>query len=476
MGKTLAKIPRSLILIVALGLLLRLINLDQSFWLDEASQAQMSSWSASRIWSGRSGDFHPPLFYLLAHLFLQVGKSEVWLRTLPLIFGVLNIVLVYKLGQKILSKQKISIFGHTIKLDLLAAFFLAINPFHIYYSQEFRSYSLLALLGTWSMYLLFTQNYFWLALANAALIYTHYSSAFIILAQITYLIFYKRTDLKAFFKNSLITFLLYLPWIPQLSAQLSVGTDIDSFFPGWKSLLSVSGFKIVPLTFFKLVAGRINFISGYIYFAYIIFVLGVVFASFRFAKTNRNFLFNWTLVPVLSMILFSLVFPQNQPFRVIFILPGLIYLFVEACVRFPKLFITLFIYIFLVGNASYFTRPRLQREQWRQAIDFLQSQSSQSTSIVVKFSDRFSPFYWYNKNLPVTAAVPNFPARPQEVSASMRQLVEGGVKTVYVLDYLGELTDPNREVDQILLDTGFTKERIFNFEGVGLIHQFDKKL
>jgi uncharacterized membrane protein len=476
MGKTLAKIPRSLVLVLVLGLLLRLVNLGQSFWLDEASQAQMSSWPISRIWSDRSGDFHPPLFYILAHIWLQFGQSEVWLRTLPLLFGLLNIGVVYLLGRKILPKQKTSLFKKTVGSEELAAFFLAINPFHIYYSQEFRSYSLLSLLGTMSMYFLFTRNFLWLSLTNATLIYTHYSSFFIILAQVTYLLFYKRGDLKPFFRNSIISLLLFLPWIPQLLSQLSVGVDIDSFFPGWRSLLSVSGFKILPLTFFKLVAGRINFLSGYIYFAYIIFVLGSVFASFRFAKQNRNFLFNWTLVPVLSMIVFSLVFPQNQPFRVIYILPGLIFLFVDACIRFPKLFVTLFIYIFLVGDLSYFTRPRLQREQWRQTIDFLQANRSENSMVVVKFSDRFSPFYWYKKDLPVLAAVPRFPARPEEVSASMRPLITRNTQTVYVLDYLGELTDPDREVDQILLDTGYVKMRIYNFEGVGLVHQFEKKI
>ena len=39
-----------LILILVLGLVLRLMKLDQSFWLDEASQAQMSSLPVQQIW------------------------------------------------------------------------------------------------------------------------------------------------------------------------------------------------------------------------------------------------------------------------------------------------------------------------------------------------------------------------------------------------------------------------------------------
>ena len=53
-----------------------------------------------------------------------------------------------------------------------------------------------------------------------------------------------------------------------------------------------------------------------------------------------------------------------------------------AAVRFPKTFVTLVVYISIVGNVLYFTRPRLQREQWRQAIDFLRQQN---ITVVVKF-------------------------------------------------------------------------------------------
>ena len=133
------------------------------------------------------------------------------------------------------------------------------------------------------------------------------------------------------------------------------------------------------------------------------------------------------------------------------------------------------IYIALVGNLAYFTRPRLQREQWRQTIEFLAGRNSGTTSFVVKFPDKFSPFYWYNPRLPVIASVPVFPARPAQVASSLSSLPSQGIKTVYVLDYLGDLTDPNREVDRAITDLGYIKEKTFNFEGVGFIHHYIKK-
>ena len=103
MDQAVAKISESLLLIIILGFGLRLINLGQSFWLDEASQAVMSSQSVASIWSGRSGDFHPPLYYLFVHSWEFFGRSEAWLRLPSVLFGVANLYLVYLLANRLLT-------------------------------------------------------------------------------------------------------------------------------------------------------------------------------------------------------------------------------------------------------------------------------------------------------------------------------------------------------------------------------------
>ena len=468
MAKT--KFTRDLIFIVVLGLTLRLINIGQSFWLDEASQAQMSSLSLFQIWSGRAGDFHPPLFYFLSHYWQLISKTETWLRLPSVIFGLINVFLVYIFAKKLFPEQKIKFGRWLVKIETVAGLLLAINPYSIYYSQEYRSYSLLGLLGTWSMYLLFTQNYFWLTIANIFLVYTHYSSVFLILTQLVFVTIYQKQNLSKYLNTLVFTFIIYLPWIPQLFRQIQSGINIDSYLPGWRQLLSVSAIKILPLTLFKQVAGRITFISAPIYLIYFILVLTVIFLIFRFADKHRNFLFTWVILPIFIMILTSGLFPQNQPFRVIYILSGLILIFTQAIVRFPKLFLTLLIYIALVGNLAYFTRPRLQREQWRQALVSIQSEMSASDLVVVKFSDKFSTINWYAPNLPVLAAVPSFPAKPEEVAHSLYSLSQSDTRQIYLLDYLGDLTDPKREVDLALTNLGYIQQKTYDFPGVGFIH------
>lgn len=457
-----AKEKYSLIGILILGILLRLVNLNQSLWLDEAAQAVLSRGSLAFIWAGRMGDFHPPLFYFLAHFWQLLGTSDIWLRLLPVFFGVLTIPVIYLLARSLLPDFKPA--GH------LSAFFLAIAPFHIYYSQEYRSYSLLCLLGSLSLLLLIRRRYIWLALVNAALLYTHYSSVFLVLSQLVYILFLSRRDLKPYLAGLLVSLLLYLPWLPHLFVQLNSGINIDSYLPGWKSVLSVAPLKALPLILFKLVAGRINLLPNYIYYLYIVFVLGFTFFSLLLFRSKRPLLLVWLFVPIFSMLLISLVLPQNQPFRVIYILPALLLVFVSACRRFPKLIFTLVLYISLVGNFLYFTRPRLQREEWRQALSFI---SSRPAPLLVKFSDKFAPITWYAPRLEIIPVLQSFPARSDQVSAVLSSRLSG-LHQIYLMNYLTDLTDPHRLIDSTLVSQNWSLEKTYNFEGVGFISAYVK--
>ena len=59
-------LPFFLIVILFLALILRLVNLDQSFWLDEAAQVIESSRPLNQQFN-LAADFHPPLYHLFLH-------------------------------------------------------------------------------------------------------------------------------------------------------------------------------------------------------------------------------------------------------------------------------------------------------------------------------------------------------------------------------------------------------------------------
>ena len=128
------------ILLLASGL--RFYGLSmQSMWNDE-----LNSWGIATAGSGLSGvlehipregvGVHPPGYYLVLHVTTQfLGESEWALRFPSAVAGVLSVLVVYLLGQKLYSWRE----------GLISALMMAVLWTPIYYSQEARMYSLLLL-------------------------------------------------------------------------------------------------------------------------------------------------------------------------------------------------------------------------------------------------------------------------------------------------------------------------------------------
>src|SRR5512141_1083507 len=135
-----------LLLILILATALRWYRIDgQSFWNDEGNSARIAERSLQLITEAAAGDIHPPLYYYLLHFWRDVfGSSEIALRSLSALLGVLLVGLTFLIGHKVFSAG----------VGLLAAFVAAINPFQIYYSQEARMYMLLAVIGAAATFLL----------------------------------------------------------------------------------------------------------------------------------------------------------------------------------------------------------------------------------------------------------------------------------------------------------------------------------
>ena len=173
------RLGRWLLGLTLLALLVRLFRIEVwSFWEDEVFTLR----EISRTW----GDLlsfqrnHYPLFPLLEKAFLPFlpGAGEGSYRLLASLFGVLTVPLLAVAGRALLGKGP----------GLLAAFLLLISPWHIFWSQSCRYYTLVALL------VLATAWVFWwglqkkrgdlgvfLSLAPAVLaVFTHPSAAFVI--------------------------------------------------------------------------------------------------------------------------------------------------------------------------------------------------------------------------------------------------------------------------------------------------------
>jgi mannosyltransferase len=132
-----------LLSLTLIGAILRFYNLGyNSLWLDEASTLSFAIKSIPDIWQATTaGEFNPPLFYWAEHVMLVFGNSEVVLRFLPALLGVLTIPLIYLVGKEFMDRN----------VGIIAAAAFAFSPFLLFYSQEARAYSMMLFFVTFSM-------------------------------------------------------------------------------------------------------------------------------------------------------------------------------------------------------------------------------------------------------------------------------------------------------------------------------------
>jgi mannosyltransferase len=135
----------------------------------------------------------PPLYYVLAWLWTQVfGLGEVGARSLSALFGTVLVPVAYGAARELGGRRA----------GLIAAALVAVNPQLIFYSQEARAYSLLALLATLSFWAFLVARrdpgrrglVLW-ALASVAAVLTHYFAAFVVVPEAIWLLAVRRPRL-----------------------------------------------------------------------------------------------------------------------------------------------------------------------------------------------------------------------------------------------------------------------------------------
>jgi uncharacterized membrane protein len=115
---------------------------DQNVWWDEAFSVWVARHDLGTLTTLSAGDTHPPLYYwFLNPWMLATGPSEFAIRFPSLMFGVIAVALVYRLGRQLITNRMWS--GQAaVWVGALAALLLAISRFHVWWSQEIRMYGL----------------------------------------------------------------------------------------------------------------------------------------------------------------------------------------------------------------------------------------------------------------------------------------------------------------------------------------------
>ncbi len=265
----------TLTLIVLLAFAVRAYRLDaQSIWYDEGNSIALAQRDIATIIRSAASDIHPPLYYIVLHIWVQLlGVSVAAVRLLSVILGTLTVIVTYLIGRRLMGERT----------GLLAAFLAALSPFLVYYSQEARMYMLATLLGALSVYFLllvdtplmhltapnparrwlrqdgapppatgpatWPQRWLWLAYiaVTAAALYSHYFAAAVALAQglaiivafVLELLTAKNPRAHAqeearrlwpFVAAQICIAFLYLPWLPVMAGQFSNWPAISEFY------------------------------------------------------------------------------------------------------------------------------------------------------------------------------------------------------------------------------------------------------
>ncbi|MFP8882282.1 MAG: glycosyltransferase family 39 protein [Myxococcota bacterium] len=132
-----------LLAILTLAAASRLYEINfPDIWVDEANLILTAGEPLGALFAKLRVDSSPPLYYLAVHVWSALfGDSALALRLLSLVSGMLLVAATWWVANDLLSSRA----------GLWAAFYLAVNPAQIFFSQQVRMYVWLALFSLLSL-------------------------------------------------------------------------------------------------------------------------------------------------------------------------------------------------------------------------------------------------------------------------------------------------------------------------------------
>jgi mannosyltransferase len=242
-----------LFFLVLAGAFLRLYTLSfNSLWIDEIYTLTISGLSPGEIWQvSTTTDFMPPLFYWIEHFMLMIGNSEMVLRIVPALFGILLIPVAYLIGKEFADENT----------GLVMATLFTFSPFLIRYSQEARSYMPALFFVALAFLFYLRRDYYLLGVVAALAFWMHYYSLLFtgILIVLAIIINYK----KGFITAALFTALTLPLWL-SFPGLLALRTGVGATFGNYGMDLITSTFwQVGGFNVFAVVVLAFLFFAGF---------------------------------------------------------------------------------------------------------------------------------------------------------------------------------------------------------------------
>ncbi|MBE7471071.1 MAG: hypothetical protein DPW09_05265 [Anaerolineae bacterium] len=414
-----------LLVIILAGFALRLYRLGaDSLWYDETVSAFLASESATELIAHTARDIHPPGYYLLLHFWtLAAGSSEFALAFFSLVFGLLLIPLTYQLARLLANRQ----------VAIWAALLVAVSPYHLWYSQEVRMYTLGAVLGVCAGYCgLRALSYrsksgsprlFWSGYLVAAVmgLYTLYYFAFLLIVLNGLFLLYtlrstlNQTVLRSLVLTNGLVLLAYLPWLPTAWRQAT-----EPPVPPWRTLASFSPWPILLESWSVLSLGQSvepAAIWPILCLTLALFILGLFYliqssnpplfqpSTLPTLQPPILFLLAYTFGPLLLIYLLSFFTPLYHV-RYLFTYSPAFYIILGAGLAWLNLrtgrWLTLIAASLLVAacgfsSYQYHFNPRYRADDYRGAVDFIQSHWQPGDVILVNAGYVYTAYLYYNQ-------------------------------------------------------------------------------
>ena len=338
------------IFILFLGCFLRILHIANTsgLWHDEVVMYNQANavFPFGIIKESLRGDIHFPLYQLLLAVWMKIfSNNDIVLRLFSVITGVFTIIFAF-----ITRKE-----ARDEKLGNIFAFLTSINITLIYYSQEVKFYSMLAMLSVLGLMFIFKiknknnlSNYAGYILINAAIIYTFTIGIFYVIAEFFVFGLYFFLNEKRIFKRFMISnFLLILLLSPFIYYIVTHFAHYKS--PAWIFYSDfTTPFVIIQNYFSPILTGvydnpalyipKLNVLN--IIFIFIPIIL-CFYGIFRAIKENKNNLFI-LFIPIIFLLL-EFILTYNSGLRIL--------------TRYTIL--ALMPLLFLVSNGFYLVKQRL---------------------------------------------------------------------------------------------------------------------
>lgn len=437
----------SILYVFIAALLVRLIGITQSFWLDEATTANVVKHLdyVDIITKFGVTDFHPPLYYLFMKAWTSLfGYSELSMRMPSILFSLAAGWFVYRTALKLSTKT----------VAMWSAVFFLFNPLIIYYSQEARMYMMVVFWFTLALYLYVDivrnklRSSFDIAVINYIFgfaLATFYGSIFFIAAMYLYLVVKKKFRLLSSILPGAVVTLVIL--YPLLSAQMAHAKIALEQISHWNLALGMPNVKNLLLIPLKFVSGRISFEPKILYFA--VSGLSTVFITFFVVKGSQKY--KWlaflAMTPLVLAFIISFWLPMLQFFRYLYVIPVLAILLGMGTKHFAweKGIVAGICFFF---SALYLVVPNFHREDWKSIL-----MSVPEKSVVYMIPSSSDPVQYYYPEVKTENLL--------EIAA-----FDAKQKEIYVIPYTAEIYGLNYRVE--LEKKKYQLKDQQNFRGVTL--------